>query len=90
MVVVDFVVVDDFVVVVDFVFVVVDDDGYWGERIEKYHCLNFYTFERQASLTAEDSNAGDLLEQCCDMRHACMHVCGTTKKKCDAQFKKCT
>merc|ERR1719460_872470 len=43
-----------------------------------------------ASITAQDTNAGKLLEHCCDMRHACMQVCGTSKKKCDAQFKKCT
>jgi len=40
------------------------------------------------SMTNEDD--GPLLERCCDLRHACFQVCGTSKKACENQFKKCT
>lgn len=33
---------------------------------------------------------GPIVERCCDLRHACYQVCGTSKAACDKQFKKCT
>lgn len=35
-----------------------------------------------------DDNNKEILP-CCDQRHACLSICGASKKRCEANFKKC-
>lgn len=37
-----------------------------------------------------DDDRDSEIRPCCDRRHACFGLCGASKKKCDALFKKCT
>lgn len=41
-------------------------------------------------LMSPGSNSNDLHETCCDLRQACLQLCGAIKTYCDEEFTKCT
>jgi len=40
--------------------------------------------------SAADKGKHDPLVGCCDLRHACYGICGSSKKRCEDDFKKCS
>merc|ERR1719399_520413 len=60
----------------------------WPFQVKSTGCAGFGKSGKKMTARV-DRKTGKLLERCCDMRHACLQICASSKKKCDSQFKTC-